>query len=201
MTARPATAPPAACPRCGAALQSTLACLACGALLDEPAGATLFQRLGLPAGPALDASAEGRYLRLSRALHPDFHGGADAAATERANAATAALNEAWSVLSDPATRAEYLLELVEPGALERAKQLAPAFLAEAMELSEEAEAAARDPAAATALRTRVGAEADARLAAVLAPAAWLAPDTRRLATTLHELRVLRRILRDLGREP
>jgi molecular chaperone HscB len=197
-----AASPPAACPRCGAALQSTLACLACGALLDEPAGATLFQRLGLPASADLDAAAAERtYLRLSRALHPDFHGGADEAATDRANAATAALNEAWSVLSDPASRAEYLLELLEPGVLERSKQLSPAFLGRAMELSEEAEAAARDPVAAARLRARVAAEADARLAAVLAPAAWEAPDTRRLATALHELRVLRRVLRDLGKPP
>jgi len=199
MTAR-VRAATTACPRCGAALQSTLACLACGALLDEPADATHFQRLGLPATTALDAAAaERNYLRLSRALHPDFHGGADEAATGRANAATAVLNEAWSVLSEPASRAEYLLELLEPGVMERSKQLSPAFLAEAMDLSEEADAAARDPRAAAGLRARVQAEADTRLASVLAPGAWVEPDARRLATTLHELRVLRRVLRDLGK--
>ncbi|HEX5010194.1 MAG TPA: DnaJ domain-containing protein [Planctomycetota bacterium] len=160
---------------------------------------THFERLGVPAAPDVDlAVAERNYLRLSRALHPDFQAPGDEAAAERANDATARLNEAWSVISDPEARAEYLLELRDPGILDRAKTLSPAFLAEAMELSEEAETARRDPAAARALRARVQADADARLASVLAPAAWGQPDTRRLATTLHELRVLRRVLRDLG---
>jgi molecular chaperone HscB len=159
---------------------------------------THFERLGVPAAPDVDlALAERNYLRLSRALHPDFQTAGDEAAADRANDATARLNEAWSVISDPQARAEYLLELRDPGAMERAKTLSPAFLAEAMELSEEAEAAAGTSAAA-ALSARVRADADARLASVLAPAAWTAPDTRRLATTLHELRVLRRVLRDLG---
>ncbi|MBM3984983.1 MAG: hypothetical protein FJ296_04725, partial [Planctomycetes bacterium] len=83
---------PATCPRCGAAPGSTLACRACGVLLDEPAGATHFARLGLPEGPDPDlAAAERSYLSLSRALHPDFHGGAGEAAVERANRATALL--------------------------------------------------------------------------------------------------------------
>jgi curved DNA-binding protein CbpA len=190
------------CPHCGAAPGSTLACRACGALLDEPAGATHFARLGLPEGPGLDlAAAERSYLSLSRALHPDFHGGAGEAAVERANRATALLNEAWSVLSRPAERLEYLLDLRAPGALEAAKQLPAAFLASAMELSEEAEAAVKRPAQAAALAARVRAEVDTRLAAVLRPGAWQAPDARALATTLHELRVLRRVLRDLGEPP
>ena len=197
MTAR--TAAPPTCPRCGAGLQSTLACLQCGALLDEPADATHFQRLGLPQTAAFDlAAAERNYLRLSRALHPDFQTAGDEAAADLANTASARLNEAWSVLSDPESRAEYLLELIDPGVMDRSKTLAPAFLAEAMELSEEAEAAARDPSVAAALRKRVQVDSDARLADVLRPAAWESPDTRRLATTLHELRVLRRVLRDLG---
>src|SRR4030095_7776006 len=160
---------------------------------------THFERLGVPAAPDVDlALAERNYLRLSRALHPDFQAPGDEAAADRANDATARLNEAWSVISDPEARAEYLLELRDPGAMERAKTLSPAFLAEAMELSEEAEAAAKDPTVAATLRGRVEADAAARLASALSPAAWGQPDTRRLATTLHELRVLRRVLRDLG---
>jgi molecular chaperone HscB len=196
MTAR--VAAPPSCPRCGAELQSSLACLACGTLLDEAPDATHFERLGLPRSAALDlAAAERNYLRLSRVLHPDFQTAGDETAAERSNEASARLNEAWSVLSDPEARAEYLLELLEPGVMDRSKTLSPAFLAEAMELSEEAETAAGTLAAA-ALRARVQADSEARLAAVLRPAAWEQPDTHRLATTLHELRVLRRVLRDLG---
>jgi Fe-S protein assembly co-chaperone HscB len=198
MTAR-ATAPLAACPHCGKPPGSSLACLSCGALLDERADATHFERLGLPQSAAVDlAAAERNYLKLSRALHPDFQTAGDAAAGERANDASARLNEAWSVLSDPEVRAEYLLELLEPGVMERSKRLSPDFLGEAMELSEEAEDAARDPAAAAALAARITADADARLAGILAPDAWRTPDTHRLATALHELRVLRRVQRDLA---
>lgn len=195
----PAAPAAAACPHCGAEPGSTLACLACGALLEEPAGATPFARLGQPEVPDPDlAAAERSYLRLSRLLHPDFHGGAGAAALERANRATAALNEAWGLLCDEQARLEFLLERRAPGALESAKRLSPAFLGLAMELSEEAEAAAGRPDAARELADRVRREVDTRLAAVLRPEAWQAPDAARLAATLHELRTLRRVLRDLG---
>ena len=158
-----------------------------------------FERLGVPAAPDVDlAQAEINYLRLSRALHPDFQTMGDTAAADRANAATARLNEAWAVISDPEARAEYLLELQDPGVMDRSKTLSPAFLAEAMDLSEEAEAARKNAQAATRLRMQVQAEVASRLAEVLDPAAWRDPDTGALAVALHEIRVLQRVVRDLG---
>jgi molecular chaperone HscB len=158
-----------------------------------------FERLGVPAAPDVDMElAERNYLRLSREIHPDFQRAGDEAAAEHANEASARLNEAWAVISDPAARAEYLLELQDPGVMDRSKTLSPAFLGEAMDLSEEAEAARRNPQAATRLRMQVQADVSARLAEVLDPAAWHDPDTGRLAVALHEIRVLQRVLRDLG---
>ena len=160
---------------------------------------THFERLGVPAAPDVDlALAERNYLRLSREQHPDFQTIGDAAAAERANQASARLNEAWTVLSDPEARAEYLLELHDPGVMDRSKTLSPAFLGEAMDLSEEAEAARRNPQAATRLRMQVQADVNSRLAEVLDPAAWRDPDTGSLAVALHEIRVLMRVIRDLG---
>ena len=186
------------CPACGEAPLSALACLRCGAVLTRHPQASAFEDLGLPRSVGLDLdAAERTYLRLSRLLHPDFHGGADAATVERANRNSALLNEAWDTLSDPARRAEFLLELLAPGALEAAKTLSPAFLMEAMELSEQVEQAAGDTEALAALREQVEGEVAARLAEVTATARWNPPDPRRLATTLHELRTHRRILRDL----
>ncbi len=193
-----------ACPGCGAEPGSSLACLHCGRLLEETADSTHFQRLGLPgdAGSRTDAgSLERAYLRLSRLLHPDFHGGADAALRDLALRNSALLNEAYVTLGDEESRAEYLLALHDPQALERWKQLSPEFLMTAMETSEAAEeaVAGHDIARLARLGDELRDEITRRLSVLNEPAAWTSPDTRRLATLLHELRVLRRMLRDAER--
>ena len=191
----------AVCPACGKPPRSTLACLACGRLLEEPGDADHFARLGAPRSPRVDRAAlEAAYIRLSRLLHPDFHGGEGEAALERANRGSALLNEAWSVLTDDQARHEYLLELLDPGALERHKVLPPAFLAEALELSEELESAqsADDARAAAAVVGRVREAMAVREAVLDDPATWGAGDTARIARLLHEQRVDGRILRDAG---
>jgi molecular chaperone HscB len=194
-----ASAPIPACPACGRPPGSTLACLHCGRLLDEPQGATHFQRLGLPAGQHVDrATLESAYLKLSRRLHPDFHGSADDDARALALRNSALLNEAYAVLSDDEQRAEYLLGLHDPQALERWKNLPPAFLMQAMETSEAVEGAAHsgDRPALARLVAGVRRDIDERLRRLADAESWRQPDARELATLLHELRVFRRILRD-----
>lgn len=215
------------CPSCARPPTSSLACLHCGRLLEEPAGTNDFERLGLsPDVPFDAAAAERNYLRLSRALHPDFKTGGDAAALELAVSHSAALNEAWRTLTDDQARAESLLELHHPGALERHKTLAPDFLMEALELSEEIEQANAEGCAETirrlasearrALETRMSGVAAAcgstiaRIARAgempdvpererrLHPHEW---NSARVATLLHQARVYRRILRDAGETP
>lgn len=210
------------CPACGAAPQSSLACLSCGHLLSEPAGADHFLRLGLDRDLLFDkAQAEAAYLKLSRLLHPDCKAGASEDELLLAVAHSATLNEAWRVLTDDQLRAEYLLELHHPGSLEQHKTLSPAFLMEAIELSEELEGAKDDGCAdtirritseankAVAERMTGVAEAcgstinrilhqDARSAEreadrKLHPHEW---HTERIATLLHQARMFRRILRD-----
>ena len=196
-----AASPSVPCPACGQPLRSTLACLACGRVLEEGPGADHFARLGAPRSPRVDRrELEACYLRLSRLLHPDFHGGGSDELRELANRNSALLNEAYAVLSDDQERAEYLLERLDPGALERNKSLATAFLSEALELSEDlqAAAAADDPRTAAAVVARVRAPMTERAAALDDPAGWQAGDTARLARLLHEQRVYGRILRDAG---
>jgi len=184
------------CPGCGEPLLSTLACLACGSVLDEPADADHYTRLGLvPEDPFDPDAVETRYLQLSRALHPDFHSNADPADRERANRNSALLNEALNTLTDDTARAEYRLGLVDSEALERHKQLDPTFLMEAMELSEEAEGC--DAATRDRLGGQVRGEIARRSARLAEKGAWSPPDTAVLAVLLHELRVYKRILRDL----
>jgi len=191
------------CPGCGGPPGSTLACLRCGRLLEELPGSTHFQRLGLAPGPGAGADAaslERAYLQLSRLLHPDFHGGADADLRDLALRNSALLNEAYVTLGDDESRAEYLLGLHDPQALERWKLLSPEFLMAAMETSEATEQAVaeRDGTTLARLGSEVGAEIARRLATLNEPGAWTSPDARLLATLLHELRVLRRMLHDMG---
>ena len=69
-----------ACPACGADLRSPLVCESCGRLLRVAAPPSPFEVLGLEPAQALDvAAARKRLLALSRSLHPDLHGSADAA--------------------------------------------------------------------------------------------------------------------------
>ncbi|MFT7463968.1 MAG: Fe-S protein assembly co-chaperone HscB [Pseudohongiellaceae bacterium] len=213
------------CPHCKQSSVSTLACLQCGQMLEESDGCNHFVRLGQSPNDAFDAdSAEGVYLALSRLTHPDFHGGDDAAGQALAVAHSALLNEAWRVLNDDQLRAEYSLELHDPGALERHNQLSPAFLMEAMELSEELESARETGCVKTIERIRrdayqaiqdrmIGVTAActdtiARIAreahhpgaeSGTLPTAMLNAhhwNTEQIATLLNQARVYRRILRD-----
>lgn len=68
-----------------------------------------FAALSLPRSPWLDAEMlKHRFHERSASVHPDAGGSA---------AAFAALNEAWQILRDPATRLRHYLELENPGGL------------------------------------------------------------------------------------
>lgn len=200
-------------------------CLVCGSVLDEPAHANHFTRLGIdPLVPFDAADAEARYIRLSRALHPDHHGGTDADSQFAAVELSAKLNEAYTTLLDEQRRHEYLLSLLDPDALEKHKTLAPDFLMEAMELSEELEDARTRGCRATIERIASLAkdEIDERMKNVTmacrhtmeriaaqqahgngaggVPSRPLTLwNTDKIATLLHQARVYRRILRDTQR--
>jgi molecular chaperone HscB len=91
---------------------------------------THFERLGLPRRFPLDAAElERNYLARSREVHPD-HAGNDRASQE----ASAALNEAYTVLRDPFRRADYLLTLEGGPTASEQKQAAPEFLEEMLDL-------------------------------------------------------------------
>ncbi len=185
-----------ACPHCGGETPSSLACLSCERPLVESPEGDCFSRLGQPRGIADTSDLETRFLRLSRLLHPDFHGAADDATRQLVVANSALLNEAYVVLTSLSQRAEYLLGLIDAEALERNKTLAPAFLMESMELSEAVEEAT-DKSALAGFAKDLQARIDARLALVGDPSAWDPPDLDALATALHEMKVFRRILRDV----
>ena len=121
-------------------------CPSCGRLGPPRPGTTHFDVFRVRPSHAVDpGELEQKYRELSFKLHPDRYAQADPTEPRYAVEHTAALNEAWKVLKDPARRAFYLLKLhgvdleTEQGA-ERA-QMPLEFLEEVMSLRESLEQA------------------------------------------------------------
>ena len=145
------------CPHCGQPLSAPVCCESCGALF-EPDACDDFALLGLPAGYALDeARLRERYLRLARLTHPDRLVGADDGQRLRALRISARLNDAYRRLSDPLTRAEYLLQLAGGESSADDRTVPQEVLAETLMWREEIDEAreAGDAEALAALRAQI----------------------------------------------
>ena len=106
---------------------------------------THFERLGLPGRFDLSTSdLEAAYLRLSREVHPDFHGNSGDLDRNASNELSSSLNGAYAVLRDPFRRADYLLTLLGGPAASELKDMPKAFLMDMMDLREQLEAAKND---------------------------------------------------------
>jgi molecular chaperone HscB len=107
-----------------------------------------FERLGLPRRFSIDAAGlERAYLAGSRAVHPDYHAAGSDADLAVSTEASAAVNEAYTTLRDPFTRADHLLGLLGGPTAGEHKQMPPAFLAEMLEAREQVEEARGTPEA------------------------------------------------------
>jgi molecular chaperone HscB len=172
-----------------------------------------FTRLGLPRRFVVDAGElEREYLAKSRAVHPDYHAIGSSADLAASMEVSAALNEAYTALRDPFTRAEHLLAVEGGPSAAEQKQMAPAFLAEmleARETLEEVRAAANTCAAGVAeLGDEFAARYDGLLAAVGKSFAELEPlppgDAKRAAllagirSNLNAAKYVRGLIRDLN---
>lgn len=136
---------------------------------------------------------ERRYLKLSRDTHPDRHQDLPPEEMATLMQRAADLNRAYRILKDPWQRAAALLELRDPGVMERNKKLDPHFLMEAMEQAEQvAEAPDRQVPS---LRQRLSEGVHNYLDAVVA--AIDKEDWNRAATLLHQSRYQRKALADL----
>jgi molecular chaperone HscB len=107
-------------------------------MIAAPAiGSDYFTFFSLPRKLSLDGAAlQKRFYELSRQLHPDRFAGRSAQDQQYALDATALLNDAYRVLRDPASRAEYLLKLegFDIGE-QRSKDVPPELLEEVFELN------------------------------------------------------------------
>jgi molecular chaperone HscB len=135
------------CPHCQAELESALGCSACGRIFDPPAELSPFELFGLEPGFALDERALEKRLRAAmRLVHPDVHGAAPLELRERAERASARLNGAWSTLTDPLARADWLVTSLGGPSESQQRALPQQFLHEVLEWNEtleEARAGAR----------------------------------------------------------
>ena len=141
-----------------------------------------------------DRALEQRYLKLSRECHPDLHRAQVNADCIAVLQRSAEINDAWKILRDPWQRARALLELRDPGVLERNKKLDPAFLGEALELAEEV--AMANGAAVAPLRERLAATLAADLTAIRNDLAHGENDAA--ARRMHQSHYHRKALQDLN---
>lgn len=102
----------AACWSChGPVAHGSPFCGTCG-IIQPPDAVDHFARLGLtPAYDLDDGALDQAYFDRQRLLHPDRFAGRSARERAFSQAQTVAVNDAYEVLEDPVSRAEYLIEL------------------------------------------------------------------------------------------
>jgi molecular chaperone HscB len=158
-----------------------------------------FELFGLPLRYRIDEAAlEHAYRALQTDVHPDLHASAGDAQKRLALQASARVNEAYRTLSDPVTRAEYLLHVRGVDATDETDTKLPvAFLTRQLERREAADDAAdaHDEAALAALSNEVAADTARLLADV---ERVLDGDDQEAARALvRELRFLSKLAEDL----
>ena len=133
------------CMTCEMLAQAPLACTDCHQLLDHVQGADYFELFGLPHRFDLDtAQLNRKYLAISRNIHPDRFATAGSEMQTFALRASAAINKAFNVLSNPRQRAEYLLESSGGKSAADDKRVPKELLTQIMMVREEIEEAKAD---------------------------------------------------------
>lgn len=156
-----------------------------------------FERLGLPVAFEIDPAAlQSHYIAAARLTHPDL-ADPDEESQVQAMEQSAAVNEAYRILSDPTQRAEYLLHLLGGPSAQDNHSLPDGFLDHVLATREqltESEAAGQKDAA-TSLLAAVREEAAQRLTAIAHDFQTTTPDSLpRIRVHLNALRYLKRIL-------
>jgi len=129
---------PTKCSNCDRPMSTPLLCDFCHALNPAGAVADYFTLLGLPRQFEIDQDELHRkYLALSRHAHPDYHL-ADAEEVRNLSLrVSAAINDAYRTLKDPASRAAYLMELLGGKSSAEDKSVPEGFLETMMMMQEE----------------------------------------------------------------
>lgn len=130
---------PAKCKHCSKPVSSVLVCDYCHTLNPAAANVTdYFTLLGLPRRYDIDeAELQRKFVALSRHAHPDFHGTESPEVQQLSLQLSAALNDAYRTLREPAARAAYLLELLGGKSSAQDKSVPDGFLGTMMMVQEE----------------------------------------------------------------
>lgn len=133
---------PSKCSQCNATIEGTLVCDYCRALNPAATMLDYFSLLDVPTTFDIDeAELRRKYLALSRHAHPDFHTTDGPEVQQLHLQVSAALNDAYKTLSDPASRAAYLLERLGGHSAADDKSVPEGFLGTMMMMQEELEEA------------------------------------------------------------
>jgi molecular chaperone HscB len=129
---------PAKCVHCDRPMNQPLLCDWCQTLHPVPSVLDHFGLLGLPRRFDVDLQLlHERYVALSRHSHPDFHANDPPEVLALSQSVSAAVNEAYRVLTDPVRRAGYLLELLGGLSSAQDKSVPDGFLPTMVMLQEE----------------------------------------------------------------
>ncbi|HDZ44555.1 hypothetical protein LCGC14_0339960 [marine sediment metagenome] len=139
-------AAPAKCAQCDKPMSQPLVCDFCHALNPPGAEVDYFSLLALPQRYDLaDDEIHRKFLALNRHAHPDFHANEPPEVQALSLRISANVNDAYRVLSDPTSRANYLLEMLGGPSLADDKSVPDGFLSTMMMMQEEiADAKAAD---------------------------------------------------------
>lgn len=148
MTDQSQQARPAKCEHCDRPMSQPVVCDYCQALNPIPAAVDYFALLGVPRVFDLDADdLREKFLALNRHAHPDFHVDDSPEVQGLSLRVSAAVNDAYRTLQEPARRAAYLLELLGGASAVDDKSVPEGFLGTMMMMQEEiadAKAAGQD---------------------------------------------------------
>lgn len=97
-----------------------------------------FEIFDLPLSMAIDhAELKRKYLKKSRAFHPDFFGQASEEEKLHAQKQTALFNEAYETLNSEERRLKHILQIWQLLTSEKQPEMSPAFLMEMMDINEQ----------------------------------------------------------------
>ena len=125
------------CNRCEKPMSTPIVCDYCHSL-SSPGVADYFTMFGLPRRFDLDLEVlRGKFLSVSRNVHPDYHVADSQESQSLSLQISAAVNDAYRTLSDPPSRAAYLLELLGGKSSADDKSVPDGFLETMMMMQEE----------------------------------------------------------------
>ncbi|MEO0513197.1 MAG: iron-sulfur cluster co-chaperone HscB C-terminal domain-containing protein [Planctomycetota bacterium] len=160
--------------------------------MPSQSGINAFGVLGIPPSFEIEpARVEAAYLRRVAATHPDAMGAAALHSAPDADAETAALNDARTLLLDDERRANLVHDLLGGPSAESDRSLPDGFLVEVMEVRERAEDSAEVAAVREWARSRRSRHIDRVTALLRDPTAENLSDAR---TELNAWRYIERLL-------